>query len=534
MKLNRELLSNENAQNEIGLKMPAFDVQAVKEKTMEEPIWLHCGAGNIFRAFLGAAHQQLLNKGTTDKGIIAAEGYDFEIVDVMEGYDNLTINVMLKDTGEVDYEVVASIVDYLKMDLSDADFEKVINIMKAPSLQMVSFTITEKGYSITDASGEFTNVVKEDFTNGPSQVKSYIGKVVYMLHERYQAGKHPIALVSMDNMSHNGEKLAASVRQFASKWVENGFMDQGFVDYLNDETLVSFPWSMIDKITPRPDVKVKAMLEEKGLEGMDPRMTERHTYVSPYVNGEETEYLVIEDHFPNGRPALEEAGIIFTDRKTVNATETMKVTACLNPLHTALAVYGCLLGYEAIYEEMKDEDLVKLIKQLGYQEGLPTVVDPEIISPKAFIDEVINRRLPNPFIPDAPQRIVTDTSQKLSIRFGNTLKAYVEQGDVSSLVAIPLVYAGWLRYLMGVDDQGEAMTLSPDPLLPELLPIFESVELGKEPEAEAIQALLKNADIFGIDLYEAGIGEDVWQLFLQLAKAPGAVRQTLQQELAKI
>ena len=55
----------------------------------------------------------------------------------------------------------------------------------------------------------------------------------------------------------------------------------------------------------------------------------------------------------------------------MNKTERMKVTTCLNPLHTALAVYGCLLGYTLIRDEMKDEDLVRLIRRLGYQEGLP-------------------------------------------------------------------------------------------------------------------------------------------------------------------
>ena len=126
----------------------------------------------------------------------------------------------------------------------------------------------------------------------------------------------------------------------------------------------------------------------------------------------------------------------------------MKVTTCLNPLHTAMSMYGCLLGYTRICEEMKDEDIVRLIKRLGYVEGLPVVVDPKILSPKAFIDEVIEQRLPNPFMPDAPQRIATDTSQKVGIRFGETIKSYVSEGrDMSNLVALPLAIAGWMRYL---------------------------------------------------------------------------------------
>ena len=90
----------------------------------------------------------------------------------------------------------------------------------------------------------------------------------------------------------------------------------------------------------------------------------------------------------------------------------------MNPLHTALAVFGCLLGYESIAAEMGDPLLKTLVERIGYDEGIPVVVDPEILSPMEFIHEVISQRLPNPFIPDVPQRIATDTSQKVPIRFG--------------------------------------------------------------------------------------------------------------------
>ena len=141
----------------------------------------------------------------------------------------------------------------------------------------------------------------------------------------------------------------------------------------------------------------------------------------------------------------------------------MKVCTCLNPLHTALAVFGCLLDYVKISEEMKDPELKKLVEVIGYKEGLPVVINPRILDPKEFIDTVLNVRVPNPFMPDTPQRIATDTLQKLAIRFGETIKAYQasETLDVKSLKLIPLVFAGWLRYLMGVDDQGEKFELEP-------------------------------------------------------------------------
>lgn len=93
---------------------------------------------------------------------------------------------------------------------------------------------------------------------------------------------------------------------------------------------------------------------------------------------------------------------------------------------------------------MKDDTLKKLVERVGYEEGLPVVVNPGVIDPKEFIDTVINVRIPNPFMPDTPQRIATDTSQKLAIRFGETIKAYMQSDklDVSELKLIPLVYAG--------------------------------------------------------------------------------------------
>ena len=117
---------------------------------------------------------------------------------------------------------------------------------------------------------------------------------------------------------------------------------RGLPRYASDESNVSFPWSMIDKITPAADPKVGQMLLDRGYQDVEIRTYEGRKLQPSFVNAEETEYLVIEDNFPNGRPAWEKGGVYFTDRETVDKVETMKVTTCLNPLHTALAIYGCL------------------------------------------------------------------------------------------------------------------------------------------------------------------------------------------------
>ncbi len=521
---------------EKGYLLPEYDHEQVTALTKESPFWIHFGAGNIFRAFQANVVQNLLNEGKLDRGLIVVEGYDYEIIEkIYRPHDDLNILATLKADGSIEKTVVGSIVESHVLDTDHVDeYGRLVEIFTKDSLQMVTFTITEKGYQLKDAKGQIFPVVEEDFEAGPKRAVSYMGKVTALLYQRYLQGAKPIAMVSMDNCSHNGDKLYAAVTAFADRWVSNKLADEGFADYIRDSSKVSFPWTMIDKITPRPDVSVEEILSGDGVYGQTPVVTSRNTYIAPFVNAEECEYLVIEDNFPNGRPDLTEGGILFTDRETVDKVEKMKVCTCLNPLHTTLAVFGCLLGYDKISEEMKDTELKKLVEIIGYREGLPVVVNPGIIEPKEFIDTVLNDRIPNPFMPDTPQRIATDTSQKLSIRFGETIKAYMSSGgrQVSDLRMIPLVFAGWLRYLMAMDDDGNPFTLSPDPMLEMVCPYVRKIEFGMTDEVEEmIQPVLRNKSIFGVDLYEAGIAQSVCSYFIELIAGAGAVRATLRKEV---
>lgn len=515
-----------------GYHLPEFDYDTVHKNTIEHPHWIHFGAGNIFRAFQANVAQNLLNSGILDTGLIAAEGYDYEIIEKSyHPHDNLSILATLKADNTVEKTIVGSIMESLILDSkNEAEYARLREIFKNPSLQMASFTITEKGYATANAKGEFFPAVAADFEKGPEAPESYLGKVVSLLYTRYTHGALPIAMVSMDNCSHNGDKLYAAVNAFAKAWTDNGLVEAGFLGYVNDQTKVTFPWSMIDKITPRPDAKVEAMLAEDHIGGLDAVVTSKNTYIAPFVNAEECEYLVIEDAFPNGKPALDKGGIIFTDRATVDKVEKMKVCTCLNPLHTALAIYGCLLGYTLISEEMKNPLLKNMVEVIGYKEGLPVVVNPGILDPKKFIDEVVNVRIPNPFLPDSPQRIATDTSQKLSIRFGETIKAYEASPDLHTedLKLIPLVYAGWLRYLMGIDDEGREFTPSSDPLLEEVRQYVADYELSFSPkDLSKLDALLANEKIFGVNLHAIGMDTLVKQYFAELSSGVGAVAAAL-------
>ena len=523
-----------------GYVLPKFDINKVREKTYQEPTWVHFGGGNIFRAFPAAMLNDALNTGQYDRGVIVAETFDFEVIDkAYKPYDNLSLLVSLKGDGTVEKKVIASVTEALKADYQFADWQRLVEIFQKPSLQMISFTITEKGYGYNEQDLRTSPIPASPLTplqgargtsggekGGP---KFALGKVTALLYERYKAGRLPITVQSMDNCSHNGDRVKAGVLAYAERWVNDGLVPEGFADYLRNKALVTFPWSMIDKITPRPHEKVKELLAKDGFEDNEYIETEKHTFTAPFVNAEETQYLVIEDDYTNGRPPLHLGGALYTTRETVDKVETMKVTTCLNPLHTAMSIYGCMLGYTLISAEMQDEDLRSFIQKIGYIEAMPVVTDPGVLNPYEFIGAVINKRLPNPFMPDAPQRIAMDTSQKLPIRFGETIKKYIQRGlDKENLVLIPLVLAGYARYLKGLKDDLTPFEPSPDPMLQELQQIVAPLEVGRqEQDYSCLKQLYTRRDVFGLDLYEAGLGEQIEGMVRELFAGQGAVRATL-------
>ncbi|MBR3842170.1 MAG: mannitol dehydrogenase family protein [Christensenellaceae bacterium] len=514
MKFDKNILSEAEFLKENGIKAPDFDIDAMKRETEDAPVWLHIGSGNIFRAYIAKIAQELLEKGLVKSGISALKtrGRDLSC-EVYDKHDGLTLLVTLLPDGSSKMEIIASVAENL---VFGEDTERVKKIIASPSLQMISLTITEKGYALFDSEALKSDIA-EDIENGPaSALKNTIAIVTSLLYDRYLCGKHPLSLVSMDNCSGNGDVLKRSVLFVAEKWIEKEFIEKDFLAYISEK--VAFPCTMIDKITPAPS------LSFENLEDMEMQRSKNGTACAPYVNAEAPGYLVIEDLFANGRPPMEQAGVIFTNRETVEMTERMKVSACLNPLHTALATLGCVLGYDRIYMEMRDDSLRRLAEKIG-QEGIRTAPDPGIISAEAFLAEVLHERFPNPFIPDMPQRIASDTSQKIPIRYGVTISEYVRQGIENELSAIPFAIAGWLRYLTGMDDAMESFTPSPDPMLSSLM---EKVSgMTAENCAEKVKPILADERIFKCDLTKTALAEKIVSYLKEMLSGKGAVRKAL-------
>ena len=533
MKLTKEGIKNREQWEKAGIVLPGYDVEAVSEKAKENPQWVHFGIGNIFRIFIGGIADGLLEEGVMDRGITCVETFDYDVVDkIYQPFDNLGLSVILHKDGKREYKVLGSLAEAVKAQSFDAkQWNRLKEIFSNKSLQMVSFTITEKGYALQKSDGTWFPFVEKDIENGPDQAVGAMAVVTAMLYERFQAGKYPIALVSMDNCSQNGAKLRESVITMVEEWKKMGFVEEEFIAYVSDESTVAFPWTMIDKITPRPSEKIADDLEKLGVEDMQPVITGKKTYIAPFVNAEKPQYLVIEDSFPNGRPALEKGfGVYMTDRNTVNLAERMKVTVCLNPVHSATGPLGVVLGYDLFAHMLNtNEDMMTMARKVAYDEGLKVVQDPGIISPQAFVDELFDDRFPNEYLGDTNLRLAVDVSQMVGIRFGETIKAYVAKyGDASSLTAIPLGIAGWLRYMLAVDDAGEKYELAPDPMNEELQEQLKDIVVGKpETFKEQLRPILSNERIFFIDLYQAGVGEKIEKMFAEMIAKPGAVKETV-------
>ena len=533
MKLTVKGIKEKEGWEKKGIALPGYDVEAVSARAKEAPVWVHFGIGNIFRVFIGGIADGLLEKGMLDRGITCVETFDYDVVDkIYEPYDNLGLSVILHGDGTREYKVLGSLAEAVKAQSSDsAQWNRLKEIFASESLQMVSFTITEKGYALHKADGTFFPFVEADVNNGPDKATGAMAVLVAMIYERYKAGKYPLALVSMDNCSQNGARLRKSVLTMAKEWQKKGFVEDDFINYVSDEKVIAFPWTMIDKITPRPSEQIADDLEKLGVEDMQPVITSKKTYIAPFVNAEKPQYLVIEDSFPNGRPALEKGfGVYMADRNTVNLSERMKVTVCLNPVHSATGPLGVVLGYDFFAHMLNtNEDMMKMARMIAYKEGLPVVPNPGILSPQAFVDELFNDRFLNEYLGDTNLRLAVDVSQMVGIRFGETIKAYVEKfGDASSLTAIPLGIAGWLRYMLAVDDNGNKYELAPDPMNEEIQEQFKDIVVGKpETLKEQLKPILSNERLFYTDLYKDGVGEKIENMFREMIAGPGAVKATI-------
>ncbi|MCW2480695.1 mannitol dehydrogenase family protein [Candidatus Symbiopectobacterium sp. NZEC135] len=349
--------------------------------------------------------------------------------------------------------------------------EAVLAALSAPDIAIVSITVTEKGYCHHPATGQLNAehpLIAHDLQH-PDQPRSLPGVILAAIKRRKALGVPPFSVMSCDNMPENGHVTRNVITQLAQR------QDPELAQWVAQH--VTFPSTMVDRIVPAMTPETLAQITE--LLGVnDPA----GIACEPFFQ------WVIEDNFVNGRPAWEKAGAELV--QDVLPYEEMKLRM-LNGSHSFLAYLGYLAGYAHISDCMQDEALVSAAHHLMLQEQAPTLRT-QGVDLAAYADALL-QRYRNRALKHRTWQIAMDGSQKLPQRMLDSIRWHLAHGSRFDMLALGV--AGWMRYVGGVDEQGNAIDIS-DPLRDVLADVVRNSAQGEA----RVQALLGLEAIFGQDL----------------------------------
>ena len=394
---------------------------------------VHFGFGNFHRSHQAMYLDALMETGAgLDWGIcgVGVMPHDATMRDVMREQDGLFTLVVRHPDGSREPRVVGSALEYL---YGPDDPEAVYARLVDPAVRIVSLTVTEGGYLKNPATGEFDPsdpAVVHDLGHleNPRTVFAYI---VEGLRRRREAGLEPFTVLSCDNLQGNGDVTRQTVTEFAR------LVDPALAAWIEAE--VVFPNSMVDRITPATtDGDREALSTDYGIEDGWPVPAEPFTQ------------WIIEDHFPLGRPALEEVGVQFVE--DVGPYELMKLRL-LNATHQALAYLGAPLGYLYVDETVSDPRIRRYLERYMADEAAPTLGDLPGIDLDAYMATLIER-YSNPGIRDTLVRLATDGSNRMPTFTLPAIRANLEAGRPILLGAT--MCAAWAEYwrLIGTGEIG--------------------------------------------------------------------------------
>lgn len=413
-----------------GVPGPTYDRAAIV------PGIVHIGVGAFHRAHQAMYVDRLLTEGKAREWGICGVGVlesDRTMKDALVAQDGLYTLVVKHPDGTYEPRVIGSIVEYL---LVPDDPDAVIEKMAAPSTRIVSLTVTEGGYSLDPLTGEFDPAVggaDRDLVPGAAP-QTFFGLITEALLRRRERGVPPFTVMSCDNIEGNGHVARKAFTAFAA------LRDPSFAAWVEAE--VSFPNSMVDRITPRTTDEDRAEVRERfGLDDDWPVVCEPFTQ------------WVLEDRFADGRPALEDVGVqIVPD---VEPYELMKLRL-LNAGHQALCYFAHLCGYRLVHEAAQDPLFRRFL--LGYmdREATPTLSPVPGVDLRRYKDTLIER-FSNPQVRDTVARLCAESSDRIPKWLLPVIRHNLATGGDVRLSAA--IVASWARYAEGVDEQGEPIEL---------------------------------------------------------------------------
>ncbi len=392
---------------------------------------VHIGVGGFHRAHQAMYLDRLMNEGKAlDWGIcgLGVLPSDVRMRDALRSQDHLYTLVLKDNDGTWEPRVIGSIIDFI---LAPEDPEAAIEKLADPAIRIVSLTVTEGGYSVHPVTGEFVPnaAVKADAEPGATPT-TYFGLVTEALVRRRERGVAPFTIMSCDNIQGNGHLAATVFPAFAA------LRDPGLGEWVAAN--VSFPSSMVDRITPVTTDEDRAEITERfGIEDAWPVVAE------PFAQ------WVLEDGFTDGRPPYEEVGVQMVD--DVEPYELMKLRL-LNASHQALCYLGYLSGYRLVHEVAQDELFSSFL--LAYMDDEATPAVPPV--PGQDLEEykrTLIHRFSNENVRDTVARLCAESSDRIPKWLLPVVRHNLEHDGSVGLAA--LVVAGWARYAEAADEVGE-------------------------------------------------------------------------------
>jgi fructuronate reductase len=430
---------------------------------------VHLGIGAFHRAQQAVYTDDALAEEVGDWGICGVSLRTPDVRDRLVPQDGLYTSVEKSPQG-IRRRVIGSVREVLF--LGD-ERERIQARLHAPATQIVSLTVTEKGYCHDPASGRL-NFAHPDIAHDladPARSRSAVGLIVAALDARRVSHAQPFTVLCCDNLPHNGALLQGLALAFAeardpvlARWIEDN---------------ASFPSTMVDRIVPATtDADIADNDQALGLHDAAP------------VVHEPFKQWAIEDRFGAGRPAWDRVGVEFV--ADVAPFEAMKLRL-LNASHSAFAYLGYLAGCEFIYQVAAQPEFVAFMRRLMREEVAPTLKLPAGVDVAAYENALVER-FGNPALPHRTQQIAMDGSQKLPQRLLATVRDNLAAGR--SIELLTLAVAGWMRYVSGSDEAGREIKVS-DPLAAD----FARIAAAHRGDAASLAAeLLSLRAIFGEDL----------------------------------
>jgi mannitol 2-dehydrogenase len=411
---------------------------------------VHFGVGNFHRAHEAMFIDDILALGFTDWAICGVGILDADraMRDALRAQDNLYTLVTSAPDGFSAARVIGSIREYL---FAPDNPETVLDRLADPKTRIVSLTITEGGYSVNDATGEFEPrdpLTLHDLQPVEHQPASVLGYITAGLARRREEGTHPFTVMSCDNIQGNGHVMRTALLGFAAR------KDPGLAGWIAEN--VAFPSSMVDRITPVTTDETRAMvLAEYGIEDRWP------------VHSESFVQWVLEDNFPGGRPPLERVGVQVVD--DVEPYELMKLRL-LNASHQAIGHLGLLAGEQWVHEACREPLFSDFLLDYMHLEAIPTLQPVPGIDLDAYCHELIER-FSSEVVRDTLARLVVDGSDRIPKFLLPVLRHQLDTGG--EIRRSVLVLAAWSRFLEGRDEKGGSTPIN-DQRASELIAVVEA------------------------------------------------------------